>query len=84
MTGDYPDPIFIDDCSEVTLEVVGVNYSYAECAGDYSVTTVWEATDGCGNKREHKQMDVAKWVVETAQKIVVNRRPHLALQGDLP
>jgi hypothetical protein len=53
LTGDYPDPIFIDDCSEVTLEVVGVNYSYAECAGDYSVTTVWEATDGCGNKSNY-------------------------------
>ena len=53
LSGDYPDPIFIDDCSEVTLEIAGTIYSYADCAGDYSVTTVWEATDGCGNKSEY-------------------------------
>ncbi len=53
LSGDYPDPIFIDDCSEITLEVAGIIYSYADCAGDYSVTTVWEATDGCGNKSDY-------------------------------
>lgn len=53
LNGDYPAPVFVDDCSEVSLEIAGVIYSYADCAGDYSVTTVWEATDGCGNKSDY-------------------------------
>ena len=51
--GDITAPVFIDDCSDVSLEIAGEVYSYGDCAGNYSVTTVWEATDGCGNKSDY-------------------------------
>ncbi len=49
---EFPKPVASDNCSNVTVTIVGDVSSDGDCQGNYTRTITYQATDACGNASE--------------------------------
>ena len=53
-------PTATDNCSGATVTYNGENKTSGNCAGNYTLTRTWTATDGCGNSSTASQVITVK------------------------
>ena len=49
-------PVAMDNCSDVTVVYNGEEIETGDCAGNYTITRTWTATDECGNSSQGSQI----------------------------